>query len=45
MELMDFLEKCLKSPSITHGIDGLFKKYIKSPSITNEIDGLFGKNV
>ena len=23
---MDFLEKCLKSPSLTHGSDGLFRK-------------------
>ena len=30
MEVMDFLEKCLKSPSLTHGSDGLFgKKFMK----------------
>ena len=33
MELMDFLEKCLKSPSMTHEIDGLFGKVFKKPAL------------
>ena len=43
MKLMDFLEKCLKSPSMTHEIDGLFGKNYKKSIITHVIDGLFGK--
>ena len=42
MKLMDFLKKSLKSPSLAHMIDGLFKLFLqKIPSISCVIDGLF----
>ena len=37
---MNFLGKCLRSPSLTHGSNWLFGKMLNSPSLTHGSDGL-----